>query len=284
MACLFANLLAAGLALTGSSIAWAYNPSERTVMTEKTPAQLEGLGIDEHLGDRVDLDLSFRDEAGALVPLKSFFSGIKPVLLTIVYYDCPGLCNYHLNGVTAALKQVDWSAGDKFELVAVSMDPKETPELADLKKKAYLKEYNRPEAEKGWHFLTGTEENIQKLARQVGFKYRWDDIQQQYAHASVAYVITPDGRISRYLYGIEFAPQTLRLSLIEGSSGKIGTLVDQLILFCFHFDPAQNKYVLYAFNVMRGGALLIVVAIALILIPAWRRERRRTKLALKGEG
>lgn len=272
------------LTVMWSAFSWGYNPNERAVLTEKTPMQLEGLGIDEHLGDRINLDLQFHDEAGALVPLKTYFSGHKPVLLTIVYYDCPSLCNYHLNGLTAALKRIDWSAGDKFELVAVSMDARETPELADLKKKAYLKEYGREDAVRGWHFLTGTEENIQKLAHEVGFKFRWDDDQQQFAHASAAYILTPDGRISRYLYGIEFDPQTVRLSLVEGSNGKIGSLVDQLILFCFHFDPAQNKYVLYAFNIMRGGALLIVAAMALVLIPAWRRERRQMRTALKGEG
>lgn len=269
--------------LGGSPAGWAYDPKDRVVMTEQTPLQLQGIGIDEHLGSTLDLNIPFKDEAGQDVLLSKYFDGTRPTLLTIVYYDCPSLCNYHLNGLTAALKKIDWQIGNQFDVVAVSMDAREQPELAAKKKKAYVTEYGRLGSEKGWHFLTGTEVNIRKLASQVGFKFRWDEAQQQFAHASAAYVLTPDKKISRYLYGIEFDPRTVRLSLAEAGSGKIGTLVDQLILFCFHFDPAQNKYVVYAFNIMRGGAVLILLALGLILVPAWLRDRRRYS-ALKGEG
>ncbi len=250
----------------------AYVPmKDRPLLAEKTPKELEGVTIDEHLGEAIDLDAEFLDDAGETVKIKNYFTGKKPVLLSIVYYDCPSLCNYHLNGLTAALKNVDWTAGEQFEIVAVSMDSHETPELALKKKLAYIKEYGR-NSSNGWHFLTGKENEIQKISQSVGFKFHWDPDQKIFAHASAAYVITPEGRISRYLYGIEFNPQTVRMSLVEASNGKIGTLVDKLILFCFHFDPNENKYVLYAFNLMRVGAGLIVVVLGLVLIPMWRRK------------
>lgn len=263
---------------------WAYDPKDKVLLAETTPAELQGIGIEEHLGSAIDRNLVFKDEAGKDVTLGEYFRSPIPVILSVVYYDCPSLCNYHLNGLTAALKQIKWTTGQQYQLVAVSMDAKEGPSLAGPKRAAYLKEYGRPNAESGWHFLTGSEENIRKLTGQVGFKFRWDESQKQFAHASAATIVTPDGVISRYLYGIEFDPNTIRLALLEASQGKIGTLVDQLILFCFHFDPAKNKYTLYAYNIMRAGAILIVVALSFILIPAWRRERKKINRPLEGEG
>lgn len=242
----------------------------------ETPKELQGIGIKEHLGEQIDPNLEFTDDQGRKVRIGDYFqNGTKPVLLSIVYYSCPNLCNYHLNGLTAALKQMPWTIGDQFDLVAVSMDHKETPEVASKKKDNYIAEYGRPHSAKGWHFLVGSEENVKKLTDSIGFGFRWDEKEQQYAHAAAATVMTPDQKISRYLYGIEFDPKTVRMSLLEASSGKIGSVVDQIILFCFHYDPTKNKYTLYAYNVMRIAGSIMLLALALILVPTWLRERRR---------
>ncbi len=243
-------------------------------VANETPKQLQDVGIEEHLGDTVDLGLKFRNEAGELVELGSFFSSGRPVLLSLAYYSCPNLCNLHLNGVKDVLSKINWTTGKEFEYIVVSIDPKEGPEAATAKKANYLKAYGRVGAENGWHFLTGDEDSIRKLAHQVGFKYQWDEKEQQWAHAAVAHVLTPAGKISRYLYGVFFEPQTVRLSLIEASSGTIGNLVERLILFCFHWDPKASKYTLYAFNVMRAGSIMVVLVMAAFLFPFWRRQRK----------
>lgn len=255
--------------------ALAYDPKNKPLLAHETPEDLKNIGIEEHLGTELDLSVPFKSDDGRDVKLGEFFDGQKPVLLTIVYYNCPSLCNYHLNGLLDVFKKMDMVAGREFRLVAISMDHRETADVASKKKANYLKEYQRPGAESGWHFLTGTEENIKKIADQVGFKFRWDEQGQQYAHASAAIISTPDGKVSRYLYGIEFPPKTLRLALLEAGEGRVGSLVDQLILFCYQFDPAKNKYTLYAFNLVRLGAILMVLILAVILVPAWLREKRR---------
>jgi protein SCO1 len=246
-------------------------------MQNETPKQLENAGITERLGETVDLNLTFTNENGETVPLRSFIRDNKPVLLSLAYYNCPSLCNFHLNGVNDTLRQLKAPTGTEFNFVVVSIDPRETPELAKAKKEAYLKAYGRPEGADGWHFLVGSEEQIKALADQVGFGYQWDEEQQQYAHAAAAIALTPEGKISRYLYGIVFDPQTLRLSMLEASNGKVGTLVDKLILFCFHFDPKTNKYSLYAFNVMRAGGVMIMAVLAMFLVPFWFRSRREVR-------
>lgn len=247
-----------------------------TLPAAETPAELKDIGIQEHLGEQIGPNLEFTDDQGRKVRLGDYFQhGSKPVILSIIYYGCPNLCNYHLNGLSAALKKMQWTVGDQFDVVAISMDHKETPELAAKKKASYVAEYGRPHSADGWHFLVGNEENVKKVTDSIGFKFRWDEKQQQYAHAAAATVMTPDRKISRYLYGIEFDPNTVRMSLLEASSGKIGSMVDQIILFCFHFDPTKNKYTLYAYNVMRVAGSIMLLALALILVPTWLRERRR---------
>lgn len=250
-----------------------FDGREEPIQNE-TPAELKDVGIDEHLGEPVDLALTFRDESGKTVPLSSFTSGGKPVLLTLAYFNCPSLCNFHLNGLNDAFKGLKEPLGREFEMVVVSIEPKETFELAAKKKESYIRAYGRPEGAAGWHFLTGDQANITKLAQQVGFKYRWDEKEKQYAHASAAYVLTPEGRISRYMYGIVFDPKVLRLSMIEASNGTIGTLVDKLTLFCFHYDPKASKYTVAAFNVMRAGGGLTVLILACFLLPFWFRSRK----------
>lgn len=255
----------------------AYDPKNKAPLpAAETPAELKDIGIEEHLGEYVDPNLEFTADDGRTVKIGEYFQhALKPVMLSIVYYSCPNLCNYHLNGVTAALKQLQWTVGDQFDLVAVSMDHKETADVAAKKKASYIAEYGRPESAKGWHFLTGSEANVKKLTDSVGFKFKWDEKEKQYAHAAAAILVAPGGKIVRYLYGIEFDPKTVRMSLLEASNGKIGSVVDKLILFCFHFDPTKNKYTLYAYNVMRISGLVMLLALALVLVPTWLRERRR---------
>lgn len=262
---------------------FAFASSSSTTDTlNETPKELESVGIDEHLGEQVDLDLMFTNEMGESVPLKSFFRDHRPVLLNLAYYNCPNLCNFQLNGMNDAFRSMEGTIGEEFQVVTVSIEPKETPELAASKKANYLARYGKPGADKGWHFLVGQSDQISQLAQQVGFKYHWDDNENQWAHAAAAYVLTPDGRISRYLYGVYFDPQALRLSLVEASDGKIGSIVDKLILFCFHFDPKASKYTLYATNIMRAGGVGIVAVLAAFLIPVWFRTRREEK-RIQGE-
>jgi protein SCO1 len=240
----------------------------------EVPKELEGIGITEHRGDDLDLGLKFRDEKGQSVRLGDYFKDGKPVLLTLAYYGCPSLCNYHVNGINDAFKQMKAPIGQEFKFVVVSIEPKETPALAAEKKAAYLKAYGRPETADSWHFLTGDLDSIAALAKQVGFNYRWDAEQNQYAHAAAAYVITPEGRISQYYYGIVFPPKDLRLSMIEASNGNVGTIVDKITLYCFHFDPKASKFTIAAFNIMRAGGALMVLIIGAFLVPFWFRRDR----------
>jgi len=241
---------------------------------EKLPPELEGVGVGERLGHHVDLNLEFVNESGRPVKLREFFSTGKPVLLTLAYYTCPMLCNLILNGQTAALKEVPWTPGEQFEVVTVSFDPRDTPELARKKKTNYLEMYGKPSGE-GWHFLTDYDENVKKLADQVGFHYKWDQQQEQFAHTAVIMFLTPDGRVSRYLYGIKFSPRDVRLALTEAGEGKMGSTVDKLLLYCFHYDPSSKGYTLFAMNVMRAGGALTVVILAFVILRLLRRERYR---------
>lgn len=252
---------------------WAYDPNEVVITSHELPKEFQGVGVDERLGQAIDLNLEFTDDKGVTGPIGRFFKGSKPVLMAMVYYSCPSLCNFHLNGLTETLKTLKWNAGDKFELVAVSMKSDETSELAAQKKANYIQAYGRSGADQGWHFLVGKTENVQRLADQLGFKFKWIDEKAQFSHASVSYVLTPDGKISRYMHGIQPDPTTLRMSLLEASNGTIGSVIDQVMMFCFQFDPKKNKYTLYAWNLMRIGAILMVLMLAVLLIPTWWKER-----------
>ncbi len=257
-----------------TSPALAYVQNTTSALAHEVPPELEGVGIVEKLGDSLDLSLEFTSDRGEQVTLGEFFDGQRPVLFTIIYYSCPSLCNFHLNAVTETLKQLDWSVGEEFQLVAMTMNHHEDWELAAAKKASYVEAYGRPESADSWHFLTGSEENIRAAADQVGFGFQWNEAQQQFAHAAAAIILTPEGLVSRYLYGISFQPNTMRMALLESASGKIGTFIDQIILFCFQFDPSKNQYTLYAYNIMRAGGVLVVLALSVFLIPAWRRERQ----------
>lgn len=235
----------------------------------------EGVGIDEKLGDKIDLSLKFKNEQGEDVTLAKYFKSGKPVMLALVYFNCPSLCNFQLNGIVETLKKLAWTTGDQFEFVIASIEPTETPELAKNKKESYMTVYDRKEGAKGWHFLTGSQESITALADQVGFRYKWVESRNEYAHTAATYVLTPEGQISRYLYGIGFTPKTLRLSLVEASNNKIGNAVDRFLLYCFRYDPEKRGYAFYAFNIMRAGAAVSVVALLAFLVPFWIRQRKQ---------
>jgi protein SCO1/2 len=238
------------------------------------PAELEGVGVTERLGQKVDLNLTFVSESGKLVRLGEYFHKDRPVILNLVYFNCPMLCTLVLNGQTAALRNIPGSPGKDFEIVTISIDPSETPDLARAKKQAYIGELGRGGG--GWHFLTDHDGNVKRLAEQVGFHYRYDESIRQYAHAAAIMILTPEGAVSRYLYGIEFKPRDLRLALAEASTGKFSASVDRLLLFCYHYDPASRSYVPFAANVMKAGGALTILVLGAILGILWRRERRST--------
>ena len=230
------------------------------------PPYLQNVGIEQRLDAQVPADLPFVDDTGRQVKLGDYF-GRKPLILNLVYYNCPMLCGEALAGLTGSMKLVKFDLGNEFEIVTVSFNPHETPELAAEKKRDYLKRYGRATAVAGWHFLTGPADSINALTKAVGFQYQYDAAKNQYAHATAIMVLTPQGRISRYFYGVDFPPKDLRMGLVEASQGKIGNAVDQILLYCYHYDPATGKYGAIVSNMLKlGGALTILFVGALILI------------------
>ncbi len=238
------------------------------------PPFLNDVGIDQKLNEQVPLDLQFKNESGATVRLRDLMRD-QPVILTLVYYECPMLCTMVLNDLSGALKMVPFDVGNEFDIITVSFDPRETPELAAAKKEQYVRQYGRAGAAKGWHFLTGDEESIKSLTSAVGFRYVWDEATKQFAHASGFMILTPDGRIARYFYGHNYVPNDLRLSLVEASEGKIGTPTDAILLYCFHYDPARGKYSLAIMNILRAGGLLTLALLGGFMIKWLIQERRR---------
>ncbi|UCD62874.1 MAG: SCO family protein [Candidatus Zixiibacteriota bacterium] len=240
-------------------------------------AELDSIGVDEKLGGLVPFDLVFTDDGGQQVNLGDYFAEGRPVILVLAYYECPMLCNLILNGLTSGVKELDWKAGAEYRVVVVSINPRETYELAAAKKKNYIESLGTPSAEKGWSFLVGEESQSRALADAVGFKYYWVQERQEYAHPAVIYLLSGEGRVTRYLYGIEFARSDLRLGLLEASEGKIGNTIDRLILYCYHYDPDARSYVIFAGNVMRLGGAVTVVLLGIVLGVLWYRERRRRR-------
>ena len=281
----FPVFLALGLAV--ASAAWAQPPRftgadvggpPPGTSSELVPDVLAKVGIDQKLNAQIPLDAVFRDENGRSVKLAEYF-GKRPVVLALVYYECPMLCTQVLNGAVSAFKVMNFTVGAEYDVVTVSFDPKETPAMATAKKSAYVAKYGRPEAEKGWHFLTGDQAAITALAASVGFRYTFDQSTQQYVHASALMVLTPDGRVSKYFYGIEYSPKDIRLGLIEASNGRIGSPVDQLLLYCYHYDPHSGKYSMIVMNVLRlAGAATVALIVGFIGL-MWIRDRRRLKNA-----
>ncbi|MAZ48007.1 MAG: photosynthetic protein synthase I [Halobacteriovoraceae bacterium] len=231
------------------------------------------IGIDQNLGDKIDLNNTFTDELGNQVALKKYFNE-KPVMMALVYYECPTLCSLHLNGMIDTFKRFEWDIGDKFEFVVVSIDPQESSKLAEKKLASYLEEYGRPQTRDGWHFLTGSEENIKKLANEVGFRYTWNAREKQWAHGAASYILTPDGELSYYHMGIQIQPRVLRLSLVEAADNKIGSLVDQALLMCLQYDPDKKTYAFYALNLVRFGGGVMLLVLGFFLFRFWRKESK----------
>ena len=237
---------------------------------ERTPRDLEQVGVTEHLNQPVDLNLTFIAEDGYPHALKEYFHSGRPVVLNLVYYTCKMLCNIVLNAQVQSLRKIDWTPGDQYEVVTVSIDPAENFQLAREKKASYLASYARPAP--GWHFLADDNGNVKKLAEQVGFGYRFDEQSGQFAHAAVIFVLTPEGRVSRYLYGVNFKPLDVRLALAEAAQGKFG-VTDRFLLFCYHYDPAAKGYVPFATNFMKLGGVLTILVMSLMLFRLWRQDR-----------
>lgn len=244
------------------------------VVQEDAP-QLQNIDVEEHLGEYVPLNLIFTDENGNKVTLGEYFNQGKPVLLGLVYYECPMLCNLIFNGLVQTVRELDWQPGEEFQMVSVSINPAETYQLAASKKQNYLQALDIPSATNGWSFLVGDENQSKALADAVGFKYYYDEEQKQYAHPAVIYLIADDGKITRYLYGIEFKKQALHMAILEASQGKIGSTLDKLILYCYHYDPDAGEYVVFAGNVMRLGGIITVVCLGLFIGLLWYRERHK---------
>ena len=232
------------------------------------------VGIDQKLGNQVPLDLEFRDEAGSTLRLGQFFGAKKPVLLSLVYYRCPGLCTMTLNGMAAAFKPMKFTAGREFDVVTVSIDPKETPQLAAEKKAQYLKRYGRDGAEAGWHFLTGDEASIKALAQSVGFRYVYHPETDQYTHAAGIMLLTPGGKVARYYYGLEYSARDLKLGMVEASEEKIGSLADAVSLLCYQYDPMTGKYGVPIMRAIRAGGVMTAAALGTFIFLMARREKR----------
>jgi protein SCO1/2 len=265
-------------------VCWCWLPPPSPNPKPALPGALAGVGIDQRLDQQVSLDLVFQDEAGRPVPLSSFFQRGKPVILVPVYYRCPMLCTQILNGLASSLKAVSLVPGKDFEIVAVSFDPKDTPDTAAGKKQMLLRRYNRPGTANGWHLLTGGQANITALMDAIGYHYKYDAATDQFAHASGIMVLTPEGRLSRYFYGVEYAPTDVRLGLVEASQNKIGSAVDQILLFCYHYDPATGKYGAIVMNLVRFAGAGFALILGVFLFIFLRRDVRRDRHILRRVG
>jgi len=243
------------------------------------PPRLENVGIEQHLDAQIPPDLIFRDETGKSVRLGDYF-GRKPLILNLVYYNCTMLCGEALAGLASAMRLVKFDVGKEFGVITVSFDPRETPEMAAAKKKDYVERYGRPNAAAGWHFLTGQPESINALTNAVGFQYKYDARSNQYAHATAIMVLTPQGRISRYFYGVDFPPKDLRMGLVEASQNKIGNTVDAVLLYCYHYDPETGKYGAMVANILRLAAAATILFIGGLIFILWRLDRSATRKVL----
>ena len=271
------SLAAVLCAASPASAQYSAGP-QRPDAAHQKPAVLKQVGIDQKIGQQLPLDLTFKDEAGRDVRLGEYFTG-RPVVLALAYYDCPMLCTQVLNGMTGALKTLSFDAGKDFEVVVVSIDPKDNYQIAAHKKASYVEHYGRPQTAAGWHFLTGAESSIKPLAGALGFRYVYDANIKQYAHGAAIYVATPRGVVSRYLLGIDFAPRDLRLALVEASNHVLGGVVDQVLLLCYHYDPTSGKYGAATINAVRVGFIATVGGFLTFLFVSLKRERARDRAA-----
>jgi protein SCO1 len=270
------NLLLSLILIFAFSIQTLAEEKKQEPTQSAIPAQLKDVGLDQRLNEQVPLDLVFKDDTGKTVQLKEYFRK-KPVILALVQYECPMLCTLILNGLVQSLNALVFDVGNQFEVISVSFDARETPELAASKKRAYLKRYLKKDSENGWHFLTAEESSIKELTKSVGFRYTYDPVKNQFAHASGIIVLTPEGKISRYFYGVEYSPRDVKLGLIEASANKIGSPVDQILLFCYHYDPATGKYSPMVYNIVRLGGILTVLALGSFMVTMWRLDLKKSR-------
>ena len=239
------------------------------------PEIYDGAGLEEHLGEVLPLDVTLQDETGQNVALAALIPDDRPVLLNFVYYDCPMLCSILLDGLTNALEQMEWTPGVEFEVITVSFAQGEGPEHAARQKEKFAQRLGREAALSGWHFMTGDSTNIHRLTTAAGFQFKWVEAQQEYVHPAAIMFVSPDGKITRYLHGLQFNPRDVRTALVEASEGRIGSPLDQVILYCFRYDPDAGSYVPYAANIMKLGGFLTVILLGGVLFIFWRRESRR---------
>jgi protein SCO1/2 len=271
---------ALALLVPGSAYAQYGDAPPRPTAATAKPGLLSAVRIDQQIGQQLPLDLRFKDDSGRDVRLGEFF-GARPVVLALAYYECPMLCTQVLNGMTGALKTLSFDAGKDFDVVVVSIDPRDGFRMAAAKKASYVQSYGRPATAAGWHFLTGTEASIKPLTEAIGFHYAYDQDLGQYAHGAAIYVATPKGVISRYLLGIDFAPRDLRLALVEASNNRLGTVADQVLLLCYHYDPSTGKYSGAVLNAIRAGFILTVGAFLTFLFVSLRHERASEQTATR---
>lgn len=265
-------LVAASLAFTSAARADKVQAPDRT---EAAPKRLQGVDVVERLGQQLPETLAFRDHDGKPVTLRDYLHDGKPVVVTFNYTNCPMLCSLQLNAFVDGLKQLDFTAGKEFRVVTVLLDPKETQEAAHRYRARYLAQYARPGAESGWAFLTGSEQNIQAMAQAVGFSYSYNEARQEYVHPAAIALVSPEGKLARYLYGLEYPGKTLRLGLVEASEGRVGTSLDRLILYCFHYDSSEGRYAPVAARIMKIGGAVSVFLLAGFLTILIRRDKKR---------
>lgn len=251
-----------------------YDPSNGT--SNGLPEALKKIGIEQKLGQQMPLETEFKDENGSTVKLGQYFNQGRPVIIAFVYYECPMLCNEVLNGLTGTLKGINFDAGKDFDVVAISFDAKENdkPDLAKNKKESYMARYGRPGTEKGWHFLTGSQASIEAATKAAGFGFEWDEKSNQFAHAGGIMIATPEGKLARYFYGIDYAPKDVKFGIMESAESKVGNAAENLLLYCYHYDPSTGKYGLAVLSVMRIGAVLTLLGMGAMGLVFWRRNRR----------
>jgi protein SCO1/2 len=264
--CLFAVLLLAAV----------FTPVASAQVIMDSVAELKDIDVEDRLGELLPLDLEFVNEDGQAVKLGDYYGNGKPVIVMLGYYECPMLCNLVFNGLSDAVKVLGWVPGDKYQIVTVSIDPTETPELATAKKANYIKSLGMPEAGAGWAFLTGKQEQIDKLSQAIGFKYYYVEDRDEYAHPAVLTLTTEEGKLSRYLFGIAYPKKDIKLAILEASDGKVGSVLDKLILYCYHYDPDAGSYTVFAQNVMKIAGLVMVVVFGTFVGALWRRDKKRT--------
>jgi len=258
-------LIGALVGLGISTDAWAQRSNQ-------SREQLDGVGIERQLGSSVPTNLTFRNASGETVTLDRYLDGETPVILNLVYHNCPMLCGLMLDGFTSSLESLDWTPGQEFRVLTVSFNPREGPEVARSKKDTYVERLDRAGAAEGWHFLTGDKETIRRLTEAVGFNFRWVEEKQEYAHPTTQIFLSGEGVVTRYIYGIEVPGGDVRKALVEASNGTVGNAIDQAAMYCFQFDPEKNTYTADAFNIMKIGSVLTVLILGGVLFAFWRRE------------